>query len=431
MLRSSLHRSHARGLVIIGTLSTLTLMACGLDGVVGGDCKSGYVEVGGQCVPSGGVNGVGGTPTQDLNPTEPGSVGPSSEPSTDGGGSRSDSGADDDASSRDDGGDGGDDLDAGRDASGAPDGGSGIDPDSGSNTSDGGATSDDAGANANDAGANASDAGANASDAGANASDAGSPLVCQAPLVACRGNCISVDADPQNCGACGRICPSNICAGGVCQGATPGDIVVIGHDMSAAWSGSVQAKVLTNAITIPTTEPIRVLSYEVGVDAATATNTRDVIRANVTNRTVAFTSATEDLIDSPSLYAAYDVVLVQGAPAAGVPALGGRWATPLQTFTKSGGVFIALDSGLTDVPTLVTSAGLLTVGGHQVLGANAQFNVTAANDVVGAKLLSPYSSFGASVGFTGVEPETSDVRYVVRWADVTALPIVIHKTARP
>jgi len=73
--------------------------------------------------------------------------------------------------------------------------------------------------------------------------------------------CISVTSDAANCGACGKICPSNICIDGVCQGATrrrrPHR-----HDYTNANEGSAEAKVLVNALSIPTTDPIRVLSYE-------------------------------------------------------------------------------------------------------------------------------------------------------------------------
>ena len=98
--------------------------------------------------------------------------------------------------------------------------------------------------------------------------DSGIDMMCVPPLVACRGMCISVDHDPMNCGACGKQCPSNICVAGECQGATPGDVVVIGHDYTNATTGSAQTKVLVNAMSIPTTDPIRVLSFENGASAS-------------------------------------------------------------------------------------------------------------------------------------------------------------------
>jgi hypothetical protein len=255
-------------------------------------------------------------------------------------------------------------------------------------------------------------------------------LTCEPPLVLCHGLCISVDSDPMNCGACGRICPSNICVAGVCQGATPGDVVLIGHDMASTWSGSVQAKVLSNAVSIPTTDPIRVLSYEAQIDSSITVNTRNVLRTNISGRSIQFTYATPDSVDNMYLYASYDVVLIHGAPVANAAALGTRWAPALTHFTKSGGVLVAIDGGDTQMPELVSATGLLSIGWHQKLLTGTQLTVTAPNDSIGAKLLSPYSSFGTSVGFDVATPESADVRYVVRTSDASELPVVIHKIAR-
>src|SRR5207247_1502078 len=116
----------------------------------------------------------------------------------------------------------------------------------------------------------------------------------------------------RNCGACGRICPSNICVARECQGATPGDIVLVGHDMRLAWSGSVQAKVLVNAVSIPTTDPIRVLSYEAGAPNDVTEWTRKLLDYGI-SRKVEFSSALPAALESSNLYASYDVVLVHGA----------------------------------------------------------------------------------------------------------------------
>jgi len=255
-------------------------------------------------------------------------------------------------------------------------------------------------------------------------------LVCEAPLVACHGECIAVESDPLNCGACGRNCPSNICVARECVGATPGDVVLIGHDMSTVMSWSSQAKVLTNAVSIPTTDPIRVLSYESGASAQTASVVRSVLGTSVKGRNVQFTTASEESLENDSLYASYDVVLVHGAAGPDPATLGGRWSTALQTFTKKGGVFVAIDGGDTDIPALVNATGLIEVTSHVPIAGSTQFVVPGAADVVGAQVLSPFAAFGESVGFLGVPAPSADVTWVVRADDEGNLPTVIHKIAR-
>lgn len=257
------------------------------------------------------------------------------------------------------------------------------------------------------------------------------PPVCTAPLVACRGECISVESDPLNCGACGRICPSNICVARECVGATPGDVVLIGHDMTNALGGSSQAKVLTNAASIPTTDPIRVLSFEAGANAAAAANVRALLGAGIRNRTVRFTTASAEGIEQGGLYASYDVVLLHGAAVDDPAGLGNRWSSSLRTFTEKGGVFIALDSGASDVPALVNATGLLAVASHVPLAVGTQFVVSGASDVVGAQLLSPFAAFGPSVGFVGIPAAGPDLTWVVRSDDGASLPTVVHRVVRP
>ena len=114
---------------------------------------------------------------------------------------------------------------------------------------------------------------------------------CVEPLAACRGTCIDVESDADNCGACGKVCPSNICIDGECQGATPGDVVLIGHDYTDATVGSAPTKVLINALTIPTSDPIRILSFEEGASAAAVAQMKYLAAASIKNRTVQFTRA--------------------------------------------------------------------------------------------------------------------------------------------
>lgn len=259
-------------------------------------------------------------------------------------------------------------------------------------------------------------------------------LVCEAPLVACHDLCIPVDSDPLNCGSCGHVCRSNICVAGECQGATPGDVVLIGHDYTNAWAGSTQAKVLTNALGIPLSDPIRVLSYEDGARPNAVAQVKALAGAGISGRKVEFTAAdSASAVATEMLGTSYDIVLIHGAASGDAAAIGVSWASALGRFTMQGGVVIALDSGLSPMPQLLTSSGLLSVSSHTSLASGTYLAVTGAADVVGAQLLSPYAGFGAPVTFQGIGAPSADLDWVIRTAgsgDTFGDPVVVHRIVR-
>jgi hypothetical protein len=259
------------------------------------------------------------------------------------------------------------------------------------------------------------------------------PLVCSSPLVACHDACITVDSDANNCGACGKICASNICIAGECQGATPGDVVLIGHDYTNAWSGSAQAKVLVNALSIPTTDPIRVLSYENGASAGAVDQAKALAAAGILGRQVQFTVAeSASAVGSDTLAKSYDIVLIHDASNGDAATIGASWASALGTFTMKGGVVVALDNGLSPMPQLLTSSGLLSVGSHTILPDGTHLAVTGAADVVGAQVLSPYAGFGAPISFQGISAPRADFDWVVRTnaGGLFGDPVVVHRIVR-
>jgi hypothetical protein len=251
--------------------------------------------------------------------------------------------------------------------------------------------------------------------------------VCADDQIACHDTCIAPATDGQNCGACGRICPSNICVDGECQGATPGDIVVIGHDMSAAQQFTTHAKVFQNAVHLPTTDPLRVLAFEADASQGVINETRALASA-AGGRSVKLGLAAPEALEDGSLYSDWDVVLVDGVSGAHAADYGTRWASALDTFTKKGGVLVALDSGDGDVPGFFGSLGLLDLGTQRALPVGTQLTVAAANDTVGAQLLSPYAAFGPSVAFDGASNAATWV--VTSQTGDTISPTVLHKVAR-
>ena len=98
-----------------------------------------------------------------------------------------------------------------------------------------------------------------------------------------------------------------------------------------------------------------------------------------------------------------------------------------------GGVVIALDDGLSPMPQLLTSSGLLSVASHTLMADGTHLAVTGAADVVGAQVLSPYAGFGTPVSFQGVDAPRSDFDWVVRATDAGGAmgdPVVIHRIIR-
>lgn len=258
---------------------------------------------------------------------------------------------------------------------------------------------------------------------------------CTPPTVLCEGGCIDVSSDPLNCGACGKVCPSNLCSNGMCQGATPGDIVVIGHDYRDAIASSSQARVLTNAVFIPTSNPLRILSYERHAEPQAVANVKSILKSAAGTRVLAYTvsNAAADLA-SPALSQSYDVVLVYDQRTGNAAALqteGTSWQPHLATFTKAGGIVVALDgnSGQGNMPVLITSAGLLDLAGHTTVPAGTRVSIVAPADRIATLVASPYGAFNRSVTFQSNEPNGGNVTWVAQHDLNPGLgdPIVIHK----
>ena len=258
------------------------------------------------------------------------------------------------------------------------------------------------------------------------------PILCAPGSTECGGVCIPTSADPDNCGACGKICRSNICINGECQGSTPGDVVVMGLDYAAASASSMETKALVNALTIPTTNPIRVLSYEEGADPTAVANTKALAASQIKGRKVTFKVATPTSLESSSLSTYYDVVIVHGVPSTNPTALGARWKTPLGTFAMKGGLVLAIDDASTPMPAMLQSAGLITTTGHTQLATMAHLLVSAPGDVMGTQILSPFAPFGAPVSFQGTT-EGAGLTWVVRervGSSGMGDPVILHRVVQ-
>lgn len=271
------------------------------------------------------------------------------------------------------------------------------------------------------------------------ATDAGTfqcePL-CTLPQSNCFGKCVTLDDDPVNCGACGRICQSNICVGGQCQGAANGDIVFIGHDYMATPAGTAQARMLGNAVLMAPRNPVRLMVFEKWANATSAGIIKAIIanEAAIAGRTVFMTTtADENFVAADLSTAKYDVLLVPDqelAPPGALAPIGTAWNGLLSTFTTGGGVFVVLDgvAGTTqEMPQFLNATGTLTIIAHQSFSAGTLIDIKAPGDAVARGIVSTYASRDRSARIS-TEPNGGNVVYVAT-DQPTGLPNAVHKIA--
>ncbi|HXN33133.1 MAG TPA: hypothetical protein VN894_14780, partial [Polyangiaceae bacterium] len=235
---------------------------------------------------------------------------------------------------------------------------------------------------------------------------------------------------------CNVVCASQLCGNATCVGATSGGIVYVGHDYTTTLPGTAQARLLSNAVFVPESNPLHVMSYERYARASAIAHVDAILNdvAHQVGRTLSIVSTTsdDDVRDQLAL-PNYDVLLVHDQPTAPdgtLAALGAAWASTLSTFTLGGGVVVVLDGGggIGQMPAFATGSALLSVTAHAPTAVGTPLLVTSHVDVVGIAVISPYGAGQSSVSVT-TEANGGNVVYVVEIASDAAsnAPIVVHK----
>jgi len=311
-----------------------------------------------------------------------------------------------------------------------PNGNNNLQSDAGTPQDDGGMPDGDVDGSQNDGGTG--DGGSDSGDGGIGDGGSSDGSVCMPPNIVCGNQCLDPLTDPNNCGQCGKVCPSNQCVSGACTGSAPGHVVTIGHDYSTApQKGSAQARVVVNAMLLPLSNPVRVMSFEHYSDSNAVTNVETLVQAaaKLLGRSVTFTQIVTDSQVSQTLdITTYDVLFIAdqvNSNQGDLGILGAQWQKDgaIATFLKAGGVVVVLDgaSGTGEMPDFLTKSSLLQVMSHTQIGG--ALTVSAPNDAIGAGVVSPYVPTSNTITMS-TENNGGNVTYVVEKA---MAPAVVHK----
>jgi hypothetical protein len=225
-------------------------------------------------------------------------------------------------------------------------------------------------------------------------------LVCTLPQIICRGSCTDVSVDPDNCGACGRVCASGVCSMGVCSGGLRGHIIAIGHDYRSHHPA--MARVIGNAVALGVHNDVAVGRLRGTAAAAATTGTTSAIATAMATIGRPFHSTTLPNTPVPSTLTGIDVLVVDAQTGDGTAAeaLGTTWKAGVTSFLTRGGVVIVLEGSAGVGYRFAIGAALYTVLAP-VDATNELATVADGADVTTQQVVSPYLAESTSVTLPG------------------------------
>ena len=230
-----------------------------------------------------------------------------------------------------------------------------------------------------------------------------------------------VQTDPDNCGRCGHVCASGLCAAGVCLGEPVGHVVVIGHDFSSSHAG--MARLLGNALALGDQPTVRVGWWpggDQGTDAAA--RAAAVVGLAALPRQATHTILSAMPADASAL-ASFDVVVVESQHGDGdaLEAAAAVAAPALHAFLVAGGTVVVLEGEASTSDRFARGAALVDLGVPSAVTGQTAI-VLAPADAVAQQVPIPYLAETTSVGFA-----------VAQGAVVLAaggLTVVVHRTVQ-
>lgn len=249
---------------------------------------------------------------------------------------------------------------------------------------------------------------------------------CEPGLTLCGGRCVDLMTDPNHCGRCAGRCGSGICVDGVCETATGGHLIVLGHDYRNARRD--MNRLVGNGVFLAPGAPVRVLVYEGASRASSLTGVDRAIDQVATARGRTWSRSVATLGDVPLLLSDADVFVIpsqQDASDAELMKAGEQWSRALRSFLERGGVVVLMDGG-----------AMVNAGTWQILDVAGLFAATGIVDVSLANLAVVARTDGIALGMPAMyRGERSTVRFLTSEGTVVVEhpegPVVIHRLVVP
>lgn len=227
--------------------------------------------------------------------------------------------------------------------------------------------------------------------------------ICAAPLEDCGGVCVDTSSSASDCGTCGHVCPSGICAESLCLGALRGHIIAIGHDYQRQHL--TMAHVLGNSIALGAHPDVGISRWHGTAVQAAMDGTSLAIGHAMGQLGRPWHSVPLPSVASPYALDSSDVLLIEAQTGSGAAAeaMGASWRGPIDGFLQRGGVVIVLEGAGGVSHRFARGAGLFDVGAP-IEATGEQARVADGTDAIALQVVSPYLAEATSVVFPAAPP---------------------------